>query len=151
MDEDCYGIFSGSPNGREIGAGTGGVFSMRIVRLVIGLVLLGLGVALIATGNAMGTIGGVTAAAVCGVPLLLFGLVVALTGLFGGVRHSVSVDVNVQQQAPQTFVMPQPQYVPPPPPTQVVKVRCPKCGSLADEFMTFCPHCGSRMKGSGPS
>ncbi len=124
---------------------------MRIVRLVVGLALLGFGIALIAAWNAAGTIGGVAAAAVCGLPLFLLGLLIALTGFFGGVRQSVNVDVNVQQHAPQTFVIPQAQYAPPPPPTQVVKVRCPKCGSLADEFMTFCPNCGSPMRGSGPS
>jgi hypothetical protein len=29
--------------------------------------------------------------------------------------------------------------------SQSVKVRCPKCSTLAEESSTFCPSCGSRM------
>ena len=28
---------------------------------------------------------------------------------------------------------------------QVVKVKCPKCGALADEGVKFCPGCGAPM------
>jgi hypothetical protein len=130
-----------------------GVPDMRIVRLLIGLVLVGFGIAFIASGNALGSAAGVATAAICGVPLFLLGLIVALTGLFGRQQQ-------MQQQQQQQSVVIVPQYAPPPPqpayysppptyasrPPSVATTQVPAQGQAsvdAENVRKFCPVCGN--------
>ena len=123
---------------------------MRIARLLIGLVLIGFGIAFIASGNSLGTSAGVAAGAICGVPLFLLGLIIGLMGLFGGMQQQMQ-----QQQQQSVVVVPQyappPAYYPPPslypssPPSGAQAQVSPQsqASTPAGDVGKFCPVCGS--------
>lgn len=130
-----------------------GVLDLRILTLFFGLILLVAGVAFIASGNATGNIVGQSVGAVCGVPLFLLGLILALVGLFGGRQQQ-----QMQQQQQQSVVI-VPQYAPPPPapqyypptayqatPSSVPPNQSQTQGQTlppAESSRKFCPVCGN--------
>ncbi len=126
-----------------------GVLGMRIARLLVGLVLIGLGIAFIASGNSLGTSAGVAAGAICGVPLFLLGLIVGLMGLFGGMQQQMQQQqqsvVVVPQYAPPAAYYPPPSPYPSSPPSGAQAQVPPQspASTPAEDVGKFCPLCGS--------